>query len=85
MCLTLVSTTAATEEDTVCVLTCTLVVATWMSAPVWTSRSTTSVWPFLLAAYTGLAPSCIGVKNDTGGGGGGRGGSIVPSNHTRFI
>ena len=73
MSLTLVSTTAATE-DTVCVLTSTLVVARWMSARAWTSRSTTSVWPFLLAAYTGLTPSCIGVKNDMGGGGGGGGG-----------
>ena len=37
-------TTAATEEDTVCVLTCTLsVVARWMSALAWTSRLTTSV------------------------------------------
>ena len=62
MCLT---TTAATEEDTVCVLTCTsLVVARWMSAPAWTSRSTTSVWPFLLATYTGLIPSYMEVKND---------------------
>ena len=55
MSLTLVSTTAATEEDTVCVLTCTLAVASrWMSAPAWTSRCTTSVWPFSLATYTGL-------------------------------
>ena len=51
-----------------CVLTCTLIVAWWMSAPAWTSRSTTSVWPFLLAAYTGLAPSCMEVRNDLGGG-----------------
>ena len=49
-----------------CVLTCTLVVARWMSAPAWTSRSTTSVWPFWLAAYTGLRPSCTQVKYDTG-------------------
>ena len=59
MNLRLVSTTAATEEDTVCVLICTLaVVARWMSAPAWTSRSTTSVWPFSLAEYTGLKPRC---------------------------
>ena len=49
-----------------CVLTCTLVVARWMSAPAWTSRSTTSVWPFSLAAYIGLIPSCTQVKYDTG-------------------
>ena len=42
-----------------CVVTCTLVVAKWMSAPAWTSRSTTSVWPFQLATYTGLKPSCV--------------------------
>ena len=54
MSLPLVSITAATEKDTVCVLTCTLVVARWMSAPAWTSRSTTLVWPFQLATYTGL-------------------------------
>ena len=29
-----------------------------MSAPACTSRSTTSVWPFWLAAYSGLAPCC---------------------------
>ena len=81
--LTLVSTTAATEEDTVCVLTCTVVVARWMSAPAWTNRSTTSVWPFLRAAYAGLTPSCIKVKNDMG--------SRylcytnMSSNHTHFI
>ena len=42
-----------------CVVTCTLVVARWMSALAWTSRSTTSVWPFWLATYTGLIPSCV--------------------------
>ena len=41
------------------ILTCTSsVVARWISAPAWTSRSTTSVWPFLLATYTGLKPHC---------------------------
>ena len=60
MSLTLVSTTATTEKDTMCVLTCTSsVVARWMSAPAWTSRSTTSAWPFSLAKYTGLAPFCV--------------------------
>ena len=47
---------------TLCVysLICTSsVVARWMSAPAWTSRSTISVWPFLLATNTGLAPSCV--------------------------
>ena len=29
------------------------------SAPAWTSRSTTSVWPSLLATYNGLQPSCV--------------------------
>ena len=44
----------------VCELTCTSSVeARWMSAPAWTSRSTTSVWPFSLAAYTGLKPFCV--------------------------
>ena len=38
-----------------------------MSAPAWTSRSTTSVWPFLLAAYNGLIPSYMEMKNDMGG------------------
>ena len=38
----------------------TLVVARGMSAPAWTSRSTTSVWPFWLATYTGLTPFCVG-------------------------
>ena len=68
MSLTLVCTTAATEEDNVCVITCTLaLVARWMSAPAWTSRSTTSVWPFLLAAYTGPIPSYMEMKYDMEG------------------
>ena len=38
---------------------CTLVVvARWMSAPAWTSRSTISVWPLWLATYSGLKPRC---------------------------
>ena len=54
-----------------------------MSAPAWTSRSTTSVWPSWLAAYTGLIPSCMEVKNDTGK----RHlcCTNAPSNHTNFI
>ena len=43
---------------TLCVLMYTSVVARWMSAPAWTSRSTTSVCPFWLATYTGLEPTC---------------------------
>ena len=39
-------------------VTCTLGSARLTSAPFWTSRSTTSVWPFWLATYTGLRPSC---------------------------
>ena len=34
------------------------VVARWMSAAAWTSRSTTSVWSLWLAPYTGLQPFC---------------------------
>ena len=36
----------------------TLVVARWTSAPALTSRSTTSVWPLRLAAWSELTPFC---------------------------
>ena len=48
------------EEETVRLSTDTSSVVAWfMSAPAWTSSSSTSVWPSRLATHNGLPPSYI--------------------------